>query len=97
MVGGVSATLVKETAVDDGDCAWMAPNAPLIALSMAIVVGSAAVGAFDRLRKNVHLLHDCSNLGIRGDYGSRRTGLCYWRQGRSLFPMERVPRRSDCC
>ena len=40
------AALVKETTVDDGGCVWMAPNAPPIALSVAVVAGSAAAGGF---------------------------------------------------
>ena len=38
--------LVKETAVDDGGYAWMAPNAPPITLPTAVVAGSAAAGGF---------------------------------------------------
>ena len=44
-----------------------------------------------------HCMHDHSNLDVRGDHGSRRTGLCYQRQGRSLFPARKVPHRSGCC
>ena len=35
-----------EIAVNDGGCARMAPNEPLVALPAAVVVGSAAVGGF---------------------------------------------------
>ena len=41
-----TATLVKETAVDDGGCAWMAPNAPSIALPVVVVAGSAVARGF---------------------------------------------------
>ena len=38
--------LMKETAVDDGGCAWMASNAPPIALPVVVVAGSATAGGF---------------------------------------------------
>ena len=46
--GAEMAALVEETeiAVDDGDYAWMALNAPPVAPPMDVVVESAAAGGF---------------------------------------------------